>query len=99
MRVKNVNGTSNHTCRCESWLNHWVRFNESHQSLPLYCAAQGCYWPPTVGAHVQKDEWLDQNWYIVPFCDSHNQATGQTIELKPGTSLASANVANTCGSR
>ena len=34
MRVNNINGTSDNSCNCGSWLDHWK--NYSRQALPTY---------------------------------------------------------------
>jgi hypothetical protein len=94
MKVKNINGTSKNTCRCGSWLSHWKKF--SGQS-PNYCPAIGCMRTDLVGAHVQKGGWdLDQNWYICPLCNEHNQHQGE-LDLSEIYRLVSANVSETCG--
>jgi len=95
MRVKNINGTSQRTCKCGSWLEHWR--NYSGQSIPTYCPEKACINKPEVGAHVQKDSSTDRSWYIVPLCKTHNSKTGQSLELVDSIRLASANVASTCG--
>lgn len=95
MKVKNINGTSDNTCKCGSWLEHWKKF--IGQPLPTYCPEIKCTQKPEVGAHVQKDNSTDSSWYIIPLCKSHNGQTGGTIEISDGTKLASANVSETCG--
>jgi hypothetical protein len=93
MNVKNINGTSKYTCKCGSWINHWRIYSGQ---IAAECRAAGCSNKDIVGAHVQKDVTNDDNWYIVPLCNSHNSAVG-TITLVADTKLVSANVANTCG--
>ncbi len=95
MKVKNINGTSDNTCKCGSWLEHWE--NYSGQSLPPYCTVLTCYEKPEVGAHVQKEGTTDSGWYIVPMCKAHNGETGKTLQIRDATKLASANVSETCG--
>lgn len=95
MKVKNLNGTSDNSCNCGSWLKHWENF--SGQSLPTYCCESSCMNKPTVGAHVQKDSSTDESWYIIPLCSTHNADKGQTLEIQSSTKLVSANVAATCG--
>ena len=95
MKVKNINGTSQRTCKCGSWLDHWK--NYSGRSLPTYCPEKTCTNKPEVGAHVQKDSSTDRSWYIVPLCRTHNAETGKSLELVDSIKLASANVAATCG--
>lgn len=95
MKVKNINGTSRNTCNCGSWLNHWK--NYSRQSLSNYCSEKSCTKKPEVGAHVQKDSLSDSNWYIVPFCYTHNGETGKSLDIVDSVNLVSANVSETCG--
>lgn len=94
MKVKNINGTSDNTCKCGSWLKHWEKF--SHKSLPTYCVESTCTKVPSVGAHVQKDSTTDNKWYIIPLCDSHNKKTAE-LTIADSTTLVSANVSETCG--
>ena len=99
MKVTNINGTSDNTCKCTSWLAHWEKFNPAGQSLPTYCPEKSCIKKPEVGAHVQKDSNSDRNWYIIPLCSEHNSKTGAAIEVGDSISLASANVSDTCGKK
>jgi hypothetical protein len=95
MKVKNINGTSQNTCKCGSWLDHWKKF--SHQSISQYCSEKTCIKKPEVGAHVQKDNSTDAGWYIVPFCNTHNGETNESLEIVDSVALVSANVSVTCG--
>ncbi len=95
MKVNNINGTSQNTCKCGSWLEHWKKF--SGQSLPALCPEMKCYEKPEVGAHVQKDTSTDTNWYIVPFCKTHNGKKGESLDISGNIILVSANVSETCG--
>jgi hypothetical protein len=95
MRVKNINGTSASSCKCNSWLEHWVKF--SMQPLPPYCSEINCFDNPEVGAHVQKDSPSDDNWYIIPLCKTHNAKTGESLIIGDYIRLVSANVSETCG--
>ena len=97
MKVRNINGTSDNTCKCGSWLGHWK--NYSGQSLPPYCPEKQCLQKPEVGAHVQKDSSTDTGWYIVPLCRTHNGEIGKSLEFFGDIKLASANVAATCGKK
>jgi hypothetical protein len=94
MRVKNLNGTSDNTCKCGSWLKHWKNF--SGQTLSSYCSEKSCTSKPEVGAHVQKENSFDTNWYIIPLCDEHNKKTWGSLEIVDSVALVSANVSNTC---
>lgn len=94
MRIRNINGTSDTTCRCGSWLNHWKNF--SSQPTPTFCLVKNCTKRDLVGAHVQKGgESTDQNWYICPLCGEHNQHKGE-LELSDIYKLVSANKKETC---
>ena len=96
MIVNNINGTSDNSCKCISWLEHWKKF--SGRSLPEFCPEENCTQSPEIGAHVQKDSSIssDRNWYIVPLCKKHNAETGKTLNIFD-IPLVSANVSQTCG--
>lgn len=94
MKVRNINGTSENTCKCGSWQNHWVKFGG--KSVPTYCSESSCTGKDLVGAHVQKDSSSDKSWYIVPLCKKHN-AKSDTLTISDSTVLVSANVSQTCG--
>lgn len=95
MEIKNINGTSEKTCECGSWINHWEKF--SGEELPSKCPVIGCNNKPEVGAHVQKDEKNDNNWYIIPLCKNCNNKKGETLQVENNIKLVSANVSKTCG--
>ncbi len=95
MRIRNINGTSEASCKCGSWLQHWLNF--SHRPLPRYCSEVNCVQRPTVGAHVQVEWALDDRWYIVPLCAGHNAMKGGSIELVPSTVLVRSSGKDTCG--
>ena len=95
MKVNNINGTSSNACKCGAWLDHWKKFSD--QSLPTYCPEVKCLQKPEVGAHVQKDGSNDNNWYIVPFCKTHNGEKGKSLDISDNIKLVSANVSETCG--
>lgn len=98
MRVKNINGTSGRTCACGSWLNHWRRYAYRSRILRPRCAEWQCPEWATVGAHVQRVNYFDGRWYIVPLCNEHNQQKAGTMEVG-STPLISANINETCGQR
>ncbi len=93
MKVNNVNGTSPNSCKCGSWLKHWLNF--SGQKLPLSCAEIACASSPECGAHVQKDGAADRSWYILPLCTSHNK-TAESLSVLSSIALVSASRAFTC---
>lgn len=90
-KVKNLNGTSDNTCKCGSWLAHWEKFSGKQRGL---CSKTTCSAKATVGAHVQKDDSTDKAWYIVPLCDACNKGEKSFSVDQP---LVSANVSETCG--
>jgi hypothetical protein len=94
MKIRNINGTSQTTCRCGSWLRHWEKF--SGQVKPTTCPALGCDRTDVEGAHVQKGGGsADQKWYIYPLCTEHNRYKGE-LEVWDYYKLVSANKAETC---
>jgi len=98
MKVKNINGTSDNTCTCGSWLKHWQKY--SGQTITLLtssCPVLNCTGIIEVGAHVQKDSLTNNNWYIIPLCKNHNAQIDKTLNVSDIVKLVSANVANTCG--
>jgi len=97
MRVNNINGTSDISCKCGSWLSHWKRFGGT-KPLSL-CAEIKCPASYEVGAHVQRDNSFDQSWYIIPLCKEHNGQTRRSLDIMDDTSLVSANVSQTCGKK
>ncbi len=92
MKVLNINGTSDLDCKCGSWLNHWKKF--SNQECK-WCSESYCRNAPDVGAHVQKSDPNDNNWYIIPLCHTHNKAERE-LEIMDSRVLVSANRAKTC---
>ena len=50
-----------------------------------------------MGAHVQRGNSGDSNWYIVPLCATHNGKKGQSLDISDSVKLVSANVSKTCG--
>jgi hypothetical protein len=93
--ISNINGTSDNTCKCGSWLEHWKKF--SGQAVPSFCPVEGCLGQSLLGAHVQKDSSYDRNWYIVPLCTKCNTMTGKSLKYNDVYKLVSANVSETCG--
>ena len=92
MKVKNINGSSQSTCSCGSWLKHWEKF--SGQTI-IYCPAGNCRNTDLVGAHVLKANSQDQKWYIYPLCKKHNHHIGE-LEVFNSYKLVSANKKETC---
>lgn len=63
MKVININNTSDHTCRCDSWLAHWENYSKS--PLNRSCYVLGCTNKPEVGAHVKKYHSSNQSGYFM----------------------------------
>lgn len=97
MKIRNINGISDNACRCASWLEHWEKYNLGGQAVPVFCPVADCVNNPIVGAHVQKGENADPNWYIIPLCMTCNAKANQVIEISGAISLAPADVSQTCG--
>jgi len=96
MKIKNINGTSDTTCACGSWLKHWEKFSGQSVTVGVtYCPATGCLKKDLVGAHVQKSDSPDARWYIYPLCSACNQHTGE-LEVSDTYKLVSANKKETC---
>lgn len=94
MKITNINGTSNRTCGCGSWLEHWKKFSGQTSTG---CVVLGCSQKSDiVGAHVQKDSIFDKNWYIAPLCKDHNNKKGESIVISDNTHLVPANTSETC---
>lgn len=94
MKLKNINGTSQTTCVCGSWLRHWEKF--SNQSI-TFCPVRSpnCLNEDLMGAHVQKADSSDNKWYIFPLCSAHNQKTS-ILGVSDSLRLVSANKSETC---
>jgi len=78
MKVKNINGTRDNTCKCDSWLNHWIRFS-GETRLPMFCSEKACTQKPEVGAHVQKDSSSDNSWYITALSSFSKMPNGELL--------------------
>lgn len=88
---KNKKGTSNRSCNCGSWKQHWI--NCSGKSWPAKCSISGCTNTATLGAHIINSDVSGE--YIVPACDSCNKLDSE-FNLKGGITLVSANKQKTC---
>lgn len=93
MKVKNINGRRQNSCKCGTWLDHWARI--SGRPLPEHCAETKCMGKPELGAHVQKDSLDDSNWYIIPLCVKHS-LKAEFLEVADTTAFVSAHVNETC---
>jgi hypothetical protein len=93
VKLKNINGISDNTCKCGSWLKHWERYSREKVGE---CSAISCFDPATIGAHVKKTDNSDDYWYIVPLCAKHNAMTNQEIEVKDSVTIVMTNTKITC---
>lgn len=93
-KIRNINGTSDLQCKCDSWLGHWIK--HGGRKVPDLCPVRGCNHKPTVGAHIQKESLTDKNWYIIPLCHEHNMSKWD-LDIYEGVYFASANQGETCG--
>ena len=91
-KIKNINGTSQNRCSCGSWLKHWENFSGQRTS---FCIEKDCINEDIVGAHVQKANSTDSNWYIIPLCNSHNKST-EELEIIDAYKMVLANKVMTC---
>ena len=98
MKVRNLKNTSDRSCKCKSWMNHW----ENHHpgaGIAIFCSEKGCgRVTDLVGAHVKKHDSSDGAWYIVPLCKQHNAAE-HIIELASYATLVPANKILTCAKK
>lgn len=90
---KNKNGTSDRSCYCGTWKQHWI--NYSKKNWPLICSVKGCSNSAEVGAHVYNTN-ISKKEYIVPMCKSCNRLT-EEFYLNKDVVLVNANVSETCG--
>lgn len=88
---KNKNGTSNRTCNCGSWKQHWI--NYSNKKWPSKCSVLGCTNAATLGAHIINSSVSGE--YIVPACDSCNKLSSE-FNLEDEITLVPANKQKTC---
>lgn len=88
---KNKGGTSNRSCNCGTWKQHWL--NVSNKIWPSTCSISGCSNTPTLGAHIINLNVSGER--IIPACDSCNKLVDE-FDLKGGVSLVPANKSTTC---
>jgi hypothetical protein len=96
VKVVNIVGTAERSCKCGTWLNHWKKLSKS---TAIFCSVQGCARPSEVGGHVRKDGLLgliDPHSYIIPLCKNHNNQVNVSLEVG-FPPMVGANVENTCG--
>ncbi len=80
--VRNVNGSSRFDAPSgySSWLEYWEAHSGQKASS---CHNISCYGTNLVGAHVQKVNSYDTNWYIAAVCSSCNQKTTSYTVIGP----------------
>lgn len=88
---KNKVGTSNRSCKCKTWKQHWL--NGSNNSWPNVCSISGCSNTPTLGAHIINSNVSGER--VIPACDSCNKLSDE-FNLKEGVILVLANKSKTC---
>ena len=93
MYIKNVKGTSDRSCYCGSWYNHWSKFSGQYSA---YCQVNGCINKNPVGAHVKHAYGNDNRIYIYPLCNEHNKSE-EILEVSDSYKMVSSNVSETCG--
>ena len=94
MIVKSVNGTTENTCHCESWLDHWKKYSGQRSN---FCVVRGCCDKPEVGGHVQECGATNEQVYVIPLCRACRDKKGQELVIFDGVNLVPADIADTCG--
>lgn len=79
MRVKNLNGTTDHVPAGFSSSKDFYISRRLH--WPSSCACLHCNNQADVGAHVKKVDSYDNSWYIVPLCYYHNNQFGKELDV------------------
>ena len=93
-KVKNINGTTDNSCKCGSWLRHWEKYGGIMAGL---CVEKSCTQNVEAGARVLKgDGSADESWYIVPLCKEHNALLGKEIEIRVSAKMVPADTKETC---
>jgi len=94
MRVKTHNGVASDACRCGDWLAHWQK---ASGLVPFFCSEVSCPRRADVGAHVQKVDCTDAEWYIVPLCSDHHERRNATLSIIDSAMLVPADPGKSCG--
>ena len=79
---KNKGGTSQRSCNCGSWKQHWMKF--SGKEWPKECSILDCSQKATLGAHIYCTNSGAHDEYIIPACESCNKLTEDCFENKWG---------------
>jgi len=85
MKIKNLTGTSDKTCACDSWLDHWETYSGQKAGA---CGVLTCNAKADVGAHVRKYGANDYTPYIYPLCSGCNQSA-EVLDAWDGYPLVS----------
>jgi len=97
MQVINVPNTANLRCACDSWKDHWMKFNPNGLAAMLQdnCSAVGCAGKFEHGGHVRLSG--DTTVYIVPLCASCNSSENtKPYFIHEHVSMVPANPRVTC---
>lgn len=100
--VFNVTGTKDRDCKCGSWIDHWLKYNEEKiLKVPPYCYRKNCKNKELIGAHIRENG--SQKEFIVPLCKTCNQELNSFVidsykvgEVHYPLSLADAVKSVTC---
>jgi hypothetical protein len=87
--ASNVDGTSELTCGCDSWIDHWDHYGGNGKRT---CSEVSC-WNDAIGAHVNLG--TSETVEIIPLCKAHNN-TGGVIKVDTSTIFVNANPKATC---
>lgn len=72
MQFKKIIKTEGPSCGCKSWLDHWVRSTGSRK-IPT-CAVYKCSNKAVVGGHINACDTVNNEWWIMPLCSTHNSS-------------------------
>lgn len=75
MKYINLKSTGNRKCpsRYSSWLDYYMQSNGLR--VTPSCGHKGCSKTADVGAHVKKENSVDNKWYIIPSCQACNKVS------------------------
>ena len=91
IRVRNIKGTSNNRCNCDSWISHWEKYA---RRKPKFCSEINCMNRKLFGAHIQRVDSESNEWFIIPLCAAHNNSK-EILRINK-TNFVSANITFTC---
>lgn len=93
--VKNIHNTEILKCKCNNWLDHWMKF--THKRTIPNCSRFNCSKKAIVGGHVKLCDGKNSNWYIIPLCSQHNLwHYTDCYRINTIVVFVSANVSKTC---